>query len=106
MSFENPALLATLVVVPDEASIAFYIARTHWGRGLATEAGRALVTQGFRDLGLARIHAGMNAENTASRRVVEKLGFRLARSGEGGGSRWYDFELANPALPAALQRDV
>jgi hypothetical protein len=28
--------------------------------------------------------------------VVEKLGFRLARAGEGGGNRWYDFELANP----------
>jgi RimJ/RimL family protein N-acetyltransferase len=89
------------VVVPHEASIAFYLARSHWGRGLATEAGRALVTHGFRELALTRIHAGMNAGNAASRRVVEKLGFRLVRSGESGGNRWHDFELANPEPPAS-----
>jgi [ribosomal protein S5]-alanine N-acetyltransferase len=88
------------LLVPNEASIAFYLARTYWGRGLATEAGRALVTHGFRELGLTRIHAGVNAENTASRRVLEKLGFRLVRSGEGGGNRWHEFELSHPDRPA------
>ncbi len=91
------------VMVPHEAFIAFYLARSHWGRGLATEAGRALVAYGFRELGLTRIHAGMNAENQASRRVVEKLGFRLVRSGEGGGNRWHDFELAGPARSAGSE---
>jgi ribosomal-protein-alanine N-acetyltransferase len=84
------------VRIPREASLAFYLARPYWGRGLATEAGRALVAHGFGELGLTRIHAGINAANTASQRVVEKLGFGLARAGEGGGNRWYDFELANP----------
>jgi ribosomal-protein-alanine N-acetyltransferase len=82
--------------IPGEASLAFYLARPYWGRGLATEAGRALVAHGFGELGLTRIHAGINAANRASQRVVEKLGFRVARAGEGGGNRWYDFELANP----------
>jgi ribosomal-protein-alanine N-acetyltransferase len=84
------------VRIPREASLAFYLARPYWGRGLATEAGRALVAHGFGELGLTRIHAGINAANRASQRVVEKLGFGLARAGEGGGNRWYDFELANP----------
>ncbi len=88
-------------LVPGEAWIAFYLARAYWGRGLATEVGRALVAHGFGELGLGRIHAGVNAENRASLRVVEKLGFRLARSGEGGGSRWHDFELPNPARHTA-----
>jgi len=89
------------VLVPHEASIAFYLARPYWGRGLATEAGRALVAHGCGELGLRRFHAGVNAENGASRRVVEKLGFRLVRSGEGGGSRWHDFELVSPTPSAA-----
>ncbi len=89
-------------VVPTDASIAFSLARASWGRRLATEVGRALVAHGFGAIGLARIHAGINAGNRASFRVVEKLGFRLAGSGEGGGSRWHDFELLNPARhPAA-----
>lgn len=89
------------LVVPHEASIGFYLAREYWGRGLATEAGWALTAQGFTELGLRRIHAGINAANVASLRVVEKLGFRLCRSGEGGGNRWHDFELVNPSAISA-----
>jgi [ribosomal protein S5]-alanine N-acetyltransferase len=87
-------------IVPGEASIAFYLARPYWGRGLATEAGEAFVAYGFHTLGLRRIEAGINAENKASTRVVEKLGFRLLRSGEGAGSRWHAFELWNPGAGA------
>lgn len=89
-------------LVPNEASIAFYLSRSYWGRGLATEAGRALVTHGFGELGLRRIHAGMNADNTASIRVIEKLGFRYVRSGEGNGNRWHDFELVNSRAHTTL----
>ena len=80
-------------VVPGEANIAFYLARPYWGRGLATEAGRAFIEYGFGTLGLARIEAGMNVKNLASIRVVEKLGFSWVRSGEGGGSSWHEYEL-------------
>lgn len=89
-------------LVPNEASIAFYLSRRYWGRGLATEAGRALVTHGFGDLGLRRIHAGMNADNTASIRVIEMLGFRYVRSGDGSGSRWHEFALVAPCAHATL----
>lgn len=84
-------------VVPGEAMIAFYLARPYWGRGLATEAGEAFVAQGFETLGLRRIEAGINAQNAASLRVIEKLGFTWVRSG-GNGPYWHDFELRNPAL--------
>ena len=83
-------------IIPGDARIAFYLARPYWGRGLATEAGRAFVTHGFETLGLRRIEAGINAGNAASLRVIEKLGFQWVRSGEGNGSRWHDFELWNP----------
>lgn len=90
-------------VIPGEARLAYYLARPYWGRGLATEAGRAFVLRGFNELGLARIEAGMNAANLASVRVVEKLGFVRVRSGEGGGNRWHDYELRNPSRTAVGQ---
>ena len=87
-------------IVPGEATLAFYIARPYWGRGIATEAGHAFVEHGFRRLGFARIHAGMNAANLASQRVIEKLGFKWVRSGGDDKVQWHDYELANPGLRA------
>ena len=84
------------VIVPREANLAFYLARPYWGRGLATEAGRAFIEHGFRNLDLVRIHAGMNAANLASKRVIEKLGFRWVRSGGDATTQWHDFELTEP----------
>jgi [ribosomal protein S5]-alanine N-acetyltransferase len=84
------------VIVPREAILAFYLARPYWGRGIATEAGRAFLEYGFRDLGLVKIHAGMNQANLASVRVIEKLGFTRVRSGGDDRGRWHDYELDAP----------
>jgi RimJ/RimL family protein N-acetyltransferase len=54
-------------------------ARTSWGQGIATEAGRAVLRHGFATLGLDPIVAVAHPDNLASRRVLAKLGF----SGEG-----------------------
>jgi RimJ/RimL family protein N-acetyltransferase len=45
-----------------------------WGRGLATEGGRASVRYGFEELALDRIIAIVMPENVASCRVTAKLG--------------------------------
>ena len=84
------------VIVPQEATLAFYLARPYWGRGIASEAGAAFVEHGFRDLGLLKIHAGMNTANKASIRVIEKLGFTWVRSGGNAVTQWHDYELVNP----------
>ena len=83
-------------VIERHAMIAFYLGREYWGRGLATEAGLALIALAFSRLELERIHAGIDAENLRSLRVIEKLGFSHVQSGEGGGRSWHDFALANP----------
>jgi [ribosomal protein S5]-alanine N-acetyltransferase len=78
--------------VPDEAVLAFYLARAFWGRGLATEAGRTFVNFGFGELGLKRIVTAVDTRNAASVRVLEKLGFAVERFEEGPRS-FYHFEL-------------
>jgi [ribosomal protein S5]-alanine N-acetyltransferase len=81
--------------VPDEAVLGFYLARAFWGRGLATEAGRAFVDIGFGELGLRRIVTAVEVGNTASVRVLEKLGFVVEWFEEG--PRSFDhFELLRP----------
>jgi len=58
--------------------LGYWIARAHWGRGYATEAGRAALAIA-RTLGHRRIGALQFAENPASARVLKKLGFRPTR---------------------------
>ncbi len=53
----------------------YWIARPHWGRGFATEAGQALISIA-RALGLQRLEASHFLDNPASGRVLEKLGFQ------------------------------
>jgi len=86
-------------IIAGAARLAYYLARPYWGQGLATEASRAFVDYGFRDLDLSRIEAGVNANNVASIRVLQKLGFKWILSGEGDGNTWHRFELRNPHRP-------
>src|SRR5262245_35294177 len=69
----------------DVVELAYAIAADYWGRGLATEIGRSLVALGFGPLELAEIAAFTTTTNHASRRVLEKLGFRYERDFERGG---------------------
>lgn len=46
-----------------------------WGNGYATEAARALLRWAFDTLDLNRVQAETDTRNTASARVLEKLGF-------------------------------
>lgn len=54
----------------------YWIARPYWGRGIATEAGRALVDNARDTLRLKRLDSGHFTDNPASGRVLAKLGFR------------------------------
>jgi RimJ/RimL family protein N-acetyltransferase len=58
--------------------LAYRFRRGAWGRGVATEAGRACLAYGFQTLGLREIVALAYPENAASRRVLSKLGFKVA----------------------------
>jgi len=86
--------------VPGEAVLAFCFARQYWGKGLATEAGRAFVTFGFDQLQLKRIVAVSEVGNAASIRVLEKLGFVCTET-ETGVRSFYKFELLKTSFQGA-----
>jgi RimJ/RimL family protein N-acetyltransferase len=56
--------------------IGFHICSRHWGRGYATEAALRVIEYAFQDLAVDSLFAGHNPENTASRHLLQKLGFR------------------------------
>ncbi len=59
--------------------VGWRLARRHWGHGFAPEGGRAAVRFGFEELGLEEIVSFTTTGNQNSRRVMEKIGMRLAR---------------------------
>lgn len=70
--------------------LAFRLRRASWGHGFATEAAAVVIAYGFEDLGAPRIVADVDADNTASSRVLEKLGFVVVGTGaERGASLLY-----------------
>jgi RimJ/RimL family protein N-acetyltransferase len=68
--------IASLFSLPYRSEIGYWFAKSVWGKGIATETGRALLAYGFESLGLPVVHYRVFADNPASARVAEKLGFR------------------------------
>jgi len=54
--------------------IGWRLARSHWGRGYATEAARAVLRFGFEHLELDEIVSFTVPQNQRSRRVMERIG--------------------------------
>lgn len=64
---------------PGEREVTYWIGRSHWGRGIATGALEAfLAVERSRPL-----HAHVAFDNGASRRVLEKCGFRVVGADRG-----------------------
>lgn len=62
-----------------EASIGWRFLPRAWGHGYATEAARALLDLAF-GLGVRRVTATTMSVNSASRRVMERIGMRFVRT--------------------------
>jgi RimJ/RimL family protein N-acetyltransferase len=91
---------------PDSASLAelgYRLRRTDWGQGFASEGGAALIDWGFGYKRYDQVVSCTMAVNRGSRRVMEKLGMRHARStpcegppfpGTEHGDVWYELTRA------------
>jgi len=60
-----------------QAEVFYSIYRDFWGRGFGTEALQGMVRFGFEIIGLHRIVAYCDADNQASKRMMEKAGMNL-----------------------------
>ena len=94
---ENPADLLGAIgiaVVAEHArgEIGYWVATHAWGRGLATEAARAVMAFGFKKLALHRIQARHFMRNPASGRVLQKLGMQLEGVHRDQYKRWGRYE--------------
>jgi RimJ/RimL family protein N-acetyltransferase len=69
-------------VTPGETmlELGYRLRRSAWGRGLATEGGRALVRHAFEVLDQTAVDACADPRNAASIHVLEKCGMRYAGS--------------------------
>ena len=76
----NAGEAATMPLGDGELELGYWMGKPYWGRGIATEAARAVVERGFADLGLKRIRSCHFDGNDRSRRVLDKLGFSHVRT--------------------------
>jgi len=60
-----------------ELELGWLIRRQFWGNGYATEAAREMLRLGFEQLDLHRIAGRLEARNSASAAVLERLGMQL-----------------------------
>lgn len=60
----------------DLVELLYSVDAEYWGRGLATEAARAVIAFAFDTLGLEQLVASVDGPNIASIKVLEKLGMR------------------------------
>lgn len=90
--------------------LGYWIARHHWGKGYATEAGRAAVAMARLSLQMGKLTAGHFLDNPASGRVLEKIGFKpngivASRYGAARRSdapcRLFELDLQEARAPAA-----
>ncbi len=63
----------------DDFEVSYLFLPEHWGRGYATGAVRQVMTHAFGTMELRRLVAETQLTNTASIRLLERLGFRFLR---------------------------
>lgn len=62
-----------------DVELLYGLAPAHWHRGLASEAGRALLRFGFESIRLPRVYAITDTPNTASAAVMQRLGMQFEK---------------------------
>ncbi len=59
------------------AELGYWLAEPVWARGFGYEAAKAVTAHGFEYAGYERLMAGYRHGNEASRRILDRLGFRI-----------------------------
>jgi ribosomal-protein-alanine N-acetyltransferase len=79
-----------------DPEIGWWLARSYWGRGLATEAARAALQDAFERVRLERIISIARPENTASIGIMKKLGLQFHAEFDSEGIRLVRYVIDRP----------
>ena len=82
-----------------DVELGYTLARAAWGRGYATELGRALIEYAFDVLKAPRVVAQVEPANLASRHVLEKLGMTAREERTAYGRPHLLYAVANAVAP-------
>lgn len=66
----------------NEIEIKYLLRRSHWGRGIATEAAGPCIDYAYREVHLRTIIGLTHPDNIASQRVLEKIGLTFRNQAE------------------------
>lgn len=81
------------------SELSYQFLPAYWGRGLALECTTAVLRHAFDILRLPGLVSETQAANQPSRRLLERLGMRKARTVERFGAAQIIYEIANPLSP-------
>lgn len=81
----------------DEIDLGFRFLRSEWGKGYATESALETLNYGFQTLDLKLITGRAHIDNTASNRVLQKIGMVYQSEGIVDDCPVKTYHLANPA---------
>lgn len=84
-------------------ALSYWLNAAHQGQGIMTECCRALIAYGFNIWNLNRITIECATENTKSRAIPERLGFKL--EGVVRGIEWLHDRYADHAIYGLLRRE-
>lgn len=85
------------------AEIGYDLSKAHWGKGIMTEAVKAVIRYGFEQMNLNRIEATVDSENSRSIKLLEGLGFR--REGLLREKYYYKEQFHDELIYSLLKRD-
>jgi RimJ/RimL family protein N-acetyltransferase len=61
---------------PEAPELGYWLGVEHWGRGLGTEAARAVIDFSFEEFDIEHLVSGARVTNPSSRNILEKCGFQ------------------------------
>ncbi|MBC7814664.1 MAG: GNAT family N-acetyltransferase [Burkholderiales bacterium] len=74
------------------AELGYWIGRSYWGQGYATEAARRMLRFGFDEIGLNRITSTVFPHNSVSAHVLDKLGMKYEATLRRSIFKWDHYE--------------
>lgn len=65
------------IIYGHKAELGYWLAKPYWGKGIMTEAAKAVTKYAFKKYKLRRVYAWTFPQNAASQNVLKKAGFKF-----------------------------